>query len=296
MSISRSIVCFAAPARDLLDWLERFTFPEGALYASVEHAETAAAAFLDNLIRYGTTSALAFSSVHKGAADCLFQAAEQRGLCLVTGKILMDTNAPDALTDTADTGIRDSAELIAKWHLTGRLRCAITVRFALTSSEAQLQTAGELYAANPGCLMHSHLSESAGEIAAVSRQFPWSSDYTQVYEHFGLLGETAVFAHGIHLSERECRALHEAGSTVVHCPSPNNFLGSGLFDIDLVGDRRRPVKIGIATDVAGGTSYSILQTLAEAYRVAIARGPPHRCIRRFLSRDSGKRPRAASGE
>ena len=210
--------------------------------------------------------------MHREAADCLFQAARARGLCLVTGKTMMDRNAPDDVLDTAEAGARDSADLIARWHGVERLRYAITVRFAVTSSEAQLEAAGALQADNPSCLIHSHLSESAAEIALVKQQFPWSKDYTAVYERFGLVGRRSVFAHGIHLSERECQVLHEAGAMVVHCPTSNNFLGSGLFDIGHLSAAGRPVKLGIATDVAGGTSYSMLETLAEAYKVAMLKG------------------------
>ncbi len=262
----------AAPAKDLLEWLHRFAFHEEAQYGSSGFAAAAAERFLDKLISHGTTSALAFSSVHKGATDCLFRAAQRRGLCLITGKTLMDRNAPDAVLDTAETGARDSAELIGRWHGVDRLRYAITVRFAVTSTEAQLQAAGALYADNPSCLMHTHLAENAGEIELVQQQFPWSQDYTDVYDRFGLLGGNSVFAHGIHLSERECQALHDAGSMVVHCPTSNNFLGSGLFDIDHLRAPGRPVNVGVATDVAGGTSYSMLQTLGEAYKVAMLKG------------------------
>ncbi len=262
----------AAPAKDLLEWLHRFAFHEEAQYGSSGFAAAAAERFLDKLISHGTTSALAFSSVHKGATDCLFRAAQRRGLCLITGKTLMDRNAPDAVLDTAETGARDSAELIGRWHGVDRLRYAITVRFAVTSTEAQLQAAGALYADNPSCLMHTHLAENAGEIELVKQQFPWSQDYTDVYDRFGLLGGNSVFAHGIHLSERECQALHDAGSMVVHCPTSNNFLGSGLFDIDHLRAPGRPVNVGVATDVAGGTSYSMLQTLGEAYKVAMLKG------------------------
>ena len=221
---------------------------------------------------HGTTSALVFSTVHGTAADCLFRAAQRRGLCLMTGATMMDCNAPDAVTRDAETSARESAELIASWHGVERLRYALTVRFAVTSSEAQLRLAGELLADHPACLLHTHLSESAAEIDLVNRLFPWSKDYTDVYARFGLVGENAVFAHGIHLSERECQALHDAGSMVVHCPTSNNFLGSGLFDIEHVGAARRPVRVGIATDIGGGTSYSLLQTLAEAYKVARLKG------------------------
>ena len=262
----------AAPAHDLLEWLDRFAFPEEARYAAEDHAAAAAERFLDKLVSHGTTSALVFSSVHGQAADCLFRAARRRGLCLATGATMMDRNAPAAVTEAAEASARESAELIASWHGVERLRYALTVRFAITSSEEQLRLAGALLADNPDCILHTHLSESAAEIEMVQKLFPWSKDYTDVYARFGLVGETSVFAHGIHLSERECQALHDAGSMVVHCPTSNAFLGSGLFDIEHVSAARRPVRVGVSTDVGGGTSYSLLQTLAEAYKIARLKG------------------------
>ena len=262
----------AAPAHDLLEWLDRFAFPEEARYADEGHATAAAESFLDKLVSHGTTSALVFSSVHGMAADCLFRAAQRRGLCLMTGATMMDCNAPPAVTQNAEASARESADLIASWHGVERLRYALTVRFAVTSSEEQLRVAGELLANHPGCLLHTHLSESAAEIELVQRLFPWSKDYTDVYARFGLVGETSVFAHGIHLSERECRALHDAGSLVVHSPTSNAFLGSGLFDIEHLYAAPRPVRVGVATDIGGGTSYSLLQTLAEAYKIARLKG------------------------
>ena len=262
----------AAPAHDLLEWLDRFAFPEEARYAAEDHARAAAERFLDKLASHGTTSALVFSTVHGQAADCLFRAARRRGLCLMTGATMMDRNAPAAVTRSAEESARESARLIASWHGVERLRYALTVRFAVTSSEAQLRLAGEILADHPGCLLHTHLSESTAEIELVQRLFPWSKDYTHVYERFGLVGQKSVFAHGIHLSERECQALHDAGSMVVHCPTSNAFLGSGLFDIEHVGRAPRPVRVGVATDIGGGTSYSLLQTLAEAYKIARLKG------------------------
>ena len=262
----------AAPGRDLLDWLNRFTFPEERRYASAAHARAAAEAFLDRLVQHGTTAAVVFSTVHRSATEILFTAAERRRVTIVSGKTMMDRNAPEALRDDPDSGVRDSEALIERWHRRGRLRYAITVRFAVTSTEAQLRAAGALAARHPDCHVHSHLSESEGEIAFVRRLFPWAKDYTDVYDHFGLLGPRSLFAHGIHLSERECARLSEAGATVVHCPTSNTFLGSGLFDAGHVGRPDRPVRIGIATDVGGGTSYSMLHTLGEAYKVAMLRG------------------------
>ena len=262
----------AAPGKDLLDWLNRFTFPEESRYASHGHARAAAERFLDRLVQHGTTAALVFSSVHTGAADALFAAAERRGHTLVSGKTMMDRNAPEALRDDSVSGPRDTEGLIERWHRRGRLRYAITVRFAVTSTESQLRAAGEIAAAHPDCHVHSHLSETEDELALVGRLFPWATDYTDVYDRFGLLGPRSVFAHGVHLSERECVRLHETASSVVHCPTANTFLGSGLFDAGRLARAERPVGIGIGTDVGGGTSYSMLGTLGEAYKVAMLTG------------------------
>jgi len=262
----------AAPGKDLLDWLNRFTFPEEQRYASSPHARAAAEVFLDRLVQHGTTAAVVFSTVHRSATEVLFAAAERRGQAIVSGKTLMDRNAPAALCDDPESGVRDSEALIERWHRRGRLRYAITVRFAITSTEAQLREAGALAARHPDCYVHSHLSESVGEIEFVQRLFPRARDYTDVYDRFGLLGPRSLYAHGIHLSECECARLSETGAVVVHCPTSNTFLGSGLFDASHVGRADRPVRIGIATDVGGGTSYSMLHTLGEAYKVAMLGG------------------------
>ncbi|MFM8746807.1 MAG: guanine deaminase [Aestuariivirga sp.] len=262
----------AAPGKDLLDWLSRFTFPEESRYGDAAYAQQAADIFLDRLFRNGTTAALAFCSVHKVCAEVLFAAAEARGMALITGKTMMDRNAIPAVQDDPETGARESEELYTAWHGRDRLRYAVTPRFAVTSSEAQLRLAGDLVAALPGALMQTHLSESPGEIALVGRLFPWARDYTDVYDRFGLLGPRSLFAHGIHLSERECMRLSESGSTVVHCPTSNTFLGSGLMRMPHLGKPDRPVGMGIATDIGGGTSYSMLATMGEAYKVQMLAG------------------------
>jgi guanine deaminase len=262
----------AAPGKDLLDWLTRFTFPEESRYADPAYAAAAAEVFLSRLFQHGTTAALAFCSVHKACADALFSAAEQKGMALVTGKTMMDRNAIPAVQDDPETGARESEELYRVWHGRGRLRYAVTPRFAITSSEAQLKAAGELLASLPGALMQTHLSESPGEIAFVKQLFPDARDYVDVYDRFGLLGGHSLFAHGIHLSERECARLSEAGASVIHCPTSNTFLGSGLMSMPHLRKAGRPVHIGVATDVGGGTSYSMLATLGEAYKVQMLGG------------------------
>ena len=262
----------AAPAKDLLEWLNRFTFPEEARYSDKAHADAAAQLFLSRLFANGTTSALAFCSVHKQCADSLFAAAENCNMALVTGKTMMDRNAIPAVQDTPEQAARDSSTLYETWHGKGRLRYAVSPRFAVTSTEAQLAVSGELLNSMPGALLQTHLSESAGEIALVKQLFPNAKDYTDVYEQYGLLSENSLFAHGIHLSERECARLSESGSTVVHCPTSNAFLGSGIMHMPYMQDSKRPVHLGVATDVGGGTSYSMLTTIAETYKLQMLSG------------------------
>jgi guanine deaminase len=262
----------AAPGKDLLDWLSRFTYPEESQYADETCAARSAEIFLDRLAQHGTTAAMAFCSVHKACADALFAAAQRRDMALITGKTMMDRNAIPACQDDPETGARESEELYRRWHGQGRLRYAVTPRFAVTSTDAQLRISGQLLATLPGALMQTHLSESPAEIALVKQLFPNAKDYTGVYDRYGLLGPRSFFAHGIHLSGRECARLSETSSTVVHCPTSNTFLGSGLMSMTHLRKADRPVHIAVATDVGGGTSYSMLATLGEAYKVQMLTG------------------------
>jgi guanine deaminase len=262
----------AAPGKDLLDWLTRFTFPEEARYSDFDYAEANAKTFLQYLFANGTTAAMAFCSVHKACADALFGEALSRKMALVTGKTMMDRNALPEVHDDATTGGTDSENLYQAWHGKGRLRYAISPRFAITSTEAQLKVSGELLKSYPDAMMQTHLSESPGEIAWIKTLFPNDKDYTAVYERFGLVKDHSVFAHGIHLSDSECQRLHEAGATIAHCPTSNNFLGSGLMSMKHLGKKERQVSIALATDVGGGTSYSMLATLGETYKVQMLTG------------------------
>jgi guanine deaminase len=260
----------AAPGKDLLDWLSRYTFPEEARYADDTYAEAKAEIFLDRLIQHGTTSAMAFCSVHKGCADALFSAAQNRNMALITGKTMMDRNAIPEVHDTPETSAIDTEELFRRWHGKSRLRYAITPRFAITSSDAQLRIAGELLASLKGAMMQTHISESPGEISYVAKLFPKAKDYTDVYDSFGLLGERSCFAHGIHLSNRERARLAETKSAIFHCPTSNSFIGSGIMNMPET--RKAKLRFGLATDVGGGTSYSMLTTMGEAYKLQMLNG------------------------
>lgn len=262
----------AAPGKSLMEWLSKYTFPEEIQYGDATFAERAANVFLRELFRNGTTSALTFATVHSVSVDALFEAASQFNMAMVSGKTMMDRMAPEGLTDTPEESYQHSQNLIDEWHQKGRARYAVTPRFAVTSTEKQLEFAGELLKANPSVLMQTHLSESHGEIATVEELFPDAQDYTDVYARFGLLTDRSIFAHGIHLSEREYQRIHDAGASIIHCPTSNNFLGSGLFDLPATKKSERPIAVGLATDIGAGTSYSMLATMAEAYKVAMLKG------------------------
>jgi guanine deaminase len=262
----------AAPAKDLLEWLRLYTFPEEARYGDESYAAMAADIFINRLFSHGTTSALAFCSVHRQCVDALFAVAQKHNMAMLTGKTMMDRNAIPAVQDTAEQGAQQSEALYHKWHNQNRLRYAVTPRFAITSSSAQLAVSGELLQSLDGALLQTHISESAREIAMIRQLFPNAIDYTDVYDGFGLLTNRSLFAHGIHLSERECQRMSETGSTVVHCPTSNAFLGSGIMPMPHLQNAKRRVSLGIATDIGGGTNYSMLATLGEAYKLQMLGG------------------------
>jgi guanine deaminase len=259
----------ASHGEQLLEWLQRHIFPAEAAFADRGHADGVAAFFLDELLRNGTTSALVFPTVHPQSVDALFEAALARGMRIVAGKVLMDQGPPD-LRDTAESGRAQSEALIARWRGRGRLGYAVTPRFVLTSSDAQLRVAGGLVATHPDVLMHTHLAENSSEIEAVAGRFPAAADYLDVYDRFGLVGPRSIFAHCVHMSDRAMARMAAAGSGIAFCPTSNLFLGSGLFDLSLAD--RHGVRIGIGTDVGAGTTFSLLATLGEAYKVCQMRG------------------------
>ncbi len=250
----------------LLDWLERYTFPAERRFADPAHCAAIARFFVAELFRNGTTTAVVYPTVHSHSVDAICGAAEAQGMRLVAGKVLMD-EGPDGLRDTAESGYRDSRTLIERWHGRGRIGYAITPRFAVTSSQAQLEAAGALLAEHPDCWLQTHLSENPAEIRSVAARFPAAIDYLDVYDRAGLLGRRSLFGHCLHLSARERARLSETGSVAVFCPTSNLFIGSGLFDLAALRDPLAPVRVALATDVGGGTSYSLLRTATEGYKV-----------------------------
>jgi guanine deaminase len=249
----------------LLDWLHNYTFVEEQKFADPGHCARIAEFFLDELIRCGTTTAMVYCTVHPQSVDAFFAASERLGARMIAGKTMMDRDAPDALRDTAERGYDESKALIERWRGRGRLDYAITPRFAVTSSQAQLEAAGALAREFPQAYVQTHLDENKTEIELVASLFPDARNYLDVYDRAGLLGPRSVFGHCIHLKEAEVAALAATRSVAAFCPTSNLFLGSGLFDqVRLVA---AGVRVALATDVGGGTSYSMLRTAAEGYKV-----------------------------
>jgi len=260
----------ASYGEQLLDWLNRYAYPAEMSFSDEEHARSVADFFLDELLANGTTTAAVFATVYPQSVDALFAAAEERNMRLIAGKVLMDRLCPDELRDDPESAYRDSKALIEKWHGKGRLGYAITPRFALTSSEEQLAAAGQLAAEFPNTWIHTHLAENQEEVDQIAEQFPWSRSYLDVYDHFGLLRERAMYAHCLHLDEQDRSIMAAKGAAGAFCPTSNLFLGSGLFDLDAMTDAG--VRVGLATDVGGGTSMSMLRTMSEGYKILHLQG------------------------
>jgi len=254
----------------LLDWLETYTFPAELRYADPQVCAAGSSRFLDALLAHGTTAAVVFPTVHKTSAEALFAAAQERGMRVIAGKCLMDRNAPAALTDTLQSAERDSVDLIERWHGRARLAYAHTVRFAPTSSDAQLALAGRLLAAYPGTYMQTHVAEHRDELRWVAELFPSARSYLDVYDREGLIGPRSVLAHGIWLDEQDRALLARHGAQIAHSPSSNLFLGSGLMDWRAT--EAAGAAVSLASDVGGGTSLSMLRTMADAYKVQAMRG------------------------
>ncbi|MBO3458703.1 guanine deaminase, partial [Aetokthonos hydrillicola] len=252
----------------LLSWLNKYTFPIERKFKDKSYADRIASFFLDELLKNGTTTALVFAAVFPESVDALFEAANRRNLRIIAGKVMMNRNAPDYLLDTAVSSYEDTKRLIKKWHKNNRLLYAVTPRFAVTSTDEQLDLAKKLLDEFPDVYLHTHLSENKDEVALALELFPGNQDYLNIYERFGLVGKRSIFAHCIYLSGSEFERLSKADSSIAFCPTSNLFLGSGLFNLAQAKSTQTPVKVGLGTDIGGGTSFSMLQTINEAYKVA----------------------------
>ncbi|MGF1460395.1 MAG: guanine deaminase [Leptolyngbyaceae cyanobacterium] len=258
----------AAYGEQLLEWLNRYIFPTESKFQDKAYARKIADIFLNELLRNGTTTALVFAAVFPQSAEAFFEAAEARNLRMIAGKVMMDRHAPEYLCDTAATSYTETKALIEKWHHRSRLRYAITPRFAITSTPEQLRCAGQLLQEYPDTYLHTHLSENVDEVASVKTLYPNCDSYLEVYDQAGLVTRRSVFAHGVQLDEADFQRLSAAEAAIAFCPTSNLFLGSGLFKLEQAKSPEHPVKVGLGTDIGAGTSFSLLQTASEAYKIA----------------------------
>ena len=249
----------------LMEWLEKYTFPEEAKFQKYDYAKMIARSFIETLIDHGTTTSVTFCTVHSASVDAIFEEANKKNMCMVAGKVMMDRNAPSRVLDDAQSSYDESKNLIEKWHKNRRAKYAISPRFAITSTPGQLEAAGTLYAKYDDCYLQTHLSENLNEISAAMSLFPERKNYLDIYNYYGLLGPKSLLGHCIHLDPYERSQMVETGAVAVHCPTSNLFLGSGLFDMD--DFNQRGIKVAVATDTGGGTSYSMLSTLSQAYKI-----------------------------
>lgn len=255
----------ASHGEQLLEWLNKYTFPTEGKFDNQEHARDVAEFFLDELLRNGTTTALVLATIHPESVNAIFEASKARKMRMLAGKVMMDRNAPAYLLDTPESAYRQSKALLEKWHNVDRLLYAITPRFAPTSTDEQLQQVAILAKEHPDAYVHTHVAENKKEVAWVSELFPWSRSYLDVYDHFGLLRQRSVYAHCIHLDPQDRKRMALTGATAAFCPTSNTFLGSGLFDC--VRAIEEGIRVAVATDVGAGTSFGMLQTMSEAYKV-----------------------------
>ncbi|MBO6896406.1 MAG: guanine deaminase [Shimia sp.] len=262
----------ASWGKRLIDWLNSYTFPEEMRFGDRAYADQISATYLDLTAKHGVTTMASYCTIHPESVDAFFEAAKARGQRVIAGKTCMDRNAPEGLRDTPQSAYDDSKALIERWHGVDRINYAITPRFSPTSTPEQLEALGSLWAEHPDCLMQTHLSEQTDEIAWVAELFPDARDYLDTYEQFGLLGEKGLYGHAIHLEEREKDRLREVGAGLIHCPTSNTFIGSGLFDMG--GLMAAGQRVGLASDTGGGSSFSMLRTMASAYEVGQLRHNP----------------------
>ncbi len=255
----------ASHGLQLLDWLQQYTFPTEEKFAERDHADRIAAFFCEQMLANGTTTSAVYATVHPQSVDAIFEQAQQRDLCLIAGKVMMDRNAPPALCDSVESSYRDCSELIKRWHLQGRNHYAVTPRFAPCSSPGQLEVCAQLLNESPDLYLQSHVAENRDEVEWVARLFPDSRSYLDVYDSHGLLGPRSIYGHCIHLDQQDRERMAASGAAIAFCPTSNLFLGSGLFSLEDAS--ALGIRLGLATDVGAGTSFSMLQTLAEAYKI-----------------------------
>ena len=276
-----------AYGEQLLDWLNNYTFIAEQGFKNKEHASEVAKVFLKEQLRNGVTSSTVYCTVFPQSVDAIFEEAAKYDMRIMAGKVCMDRNAPEALLDTPQRAYDESSALIKKWHNKGRAEYVITPRFVPTSTPEQMEMMQALAAESPDMLIQSHVSENVNEVAWVKDLCPKAKDYTDAYAQYGLVRPRAIYGHGIHLTDRELSVFSETGAAVAHCPTSNFFLGSGCLNVKKLRDKNRPVHVGLATDLGAGTSFSMLQTMNEAYKAAQMNGTPYTSLHSFYLASRG---------
>ncbi len=262
----------ASYGKELLEWLDNYIFPAEQKFADQDYAREHTAFFVNQLLKSGTTTAVVYPSVHANSAEALFDLALDKNMRLIAGNTWMDRNAPEYLLQSPATAYDLSKRLIQKYHNKSRLSFAVTPRYAITSSPEALEMAAALFHEYPDLYLQTHISENRKEIEMVNHSYPNHRNYLDVYDEYGMLTPRTILGHGIHLENEELERIAETGTRIAHCPTSNLFLGSGLFDYRKM--LNHDIRFALASDVGAGTSFSMLQTLQDAYKISAINGNP----------------------
>lgn len=255
---------------NLLEWLEKYTFPEEAKFSDSDYAKKEVDFFFKQLLKNGTTTAAIYSSVHQESIVAIAETANNLNMRVLAGKTHMDRNAPEDLCEKTDHTYKSSLSLIEKYNGKGRFNYVLTPRFAITSTPKQLEQLKQLKQEFPHVKIQTHISENKEEIESTMNLFPDRKNYLDVYNHYGLIDKNTLLGHSIHLTDDEWDQVKTKNASLVHCPSSNQFLGSGLFDLKRAWENEIPMALG--SDIGAGFSFSMLKTAAVAYQVGVLRG------------------------
>lgn len=257
----------AAYGEKLLSWLDQYVFPSESTYIDPKVAKRELNFFIDQLLINGITTAVSYGSLFYEATDIFFEELNRRKMRFITGNIMMDRNSPDSLCLSTQENYDIAKKLIAKWHNKDRLFFCISPRFAVSSTDKQLELCGTLKKEHPDLYIQTHLDENLNEVKEVKKLFPWSKNYLDVYSHFGLNDKKTIFGHCIHLTDPELESLKKSHAIISWCPISNNFLGSGLFNIEHVLKYTNNITLG--TDWGAGNTLSMFAVMDDAYKVAM---------------------------
>jgi guanine deaminase len=253
---------------ELLQWLKTYAFPEESKYYDADYAKYVYEAFAKALVKTGTTRACVYGTIHTDTVLLLMDILERAGITAYVGKVNMDRNAPAALFEDTTNSVNETKRWLgACKDRFEHVKPIITPRFLPACTGKLLKSLGEI-AREQNLPVQSHLSENINEVEWVKQLEPDVRFYGQAYEQYGLFGSDVrtVMAHCVHSPGEERSLMAKNGVWMAHCPDSNSNLSSGMADVRGMLDAG--VSVALGSDLAGGSSISILDVTAKAIRVS----------------------------